>query len=341
MNKTNIEWTTFSANPLKYRRKSDGKVVWGCVKTSPGCARCYSEAIAMRFERGKVFNATNMEELEPFLDEQELHRMQTAKVIGGVKVDGSRCFVGDMTDIFGEWVPDELLDRLFATFALRPSVTWQVLTKRAARLRRYATDEDRPDRIARQMSKRSNGFVSKYPGDNVHLGVSVEDQARADERIPLLLQCPAAVRFLSCEPLLDAVNLHAIWHDGATFDCLTRTCCPFAQPREGGCEGPGCMGVKADWVIVGGESGPGARPCNVGWIRSIVDQCRAVSVPCFVKQLGSVSFDGAKQSCEASACCVHDFAKLKLSDKKGGDPSEWPEELRVRQFPATSRATAR
>src|SRR5262249_34461457 len=109
---------------------------------SPGCAHCYSEALALRYDRGKLFNAANMEELEPFLDDDELRKMLTAKTVGGRQVSGSRCFVGDMTDLFGEWVPDQLLDKLFAVFALRRDVTWQVLTKRAKRMHRYFTAPD-------------------------------------------------------------------------------------------------------------------------------------------------------------------------------------------------------
>src|SRR5262245_8975140 len=124
MQPTSIQWTDYTSNPIKYRRKSDGKTVWGCVKVSPGCAHCYAEAIALRFDRGKVFNAANMEELEPFTDEDELRTLLTSK-----KLSGKRVFVGDMTDVFGEWIPDKMLDRLFAVFALRPDVTFQVLTK--------------------------------------------------------------------------------------------------------------------------------------------------------------------------------------------------------------------
>ncbi len=286
MNTTNIEWTAFSANPLKYRRKSDGKVVWACVKTSPGCAHCYSEGITLRYQRGKLFNAKNMEELEPFLDEAEVRKMLTANTIGGVQVSGSRCFVGDMTDVFGEWVPDELLDRLFAVFALRSDVTWQVLTKRAERMRAYFNDEDEAlMRMAHAASEIDGEKVSAMRGvfargyddegkmdelyleeipNNVWLGVSVEDQKRADERIPHLLATPAAVRFLSCEPLLGSISL--------SFEPGTHA------------HLPGCLLDGIGWVIVGGESGPGARPCDVGWIRSIVEQCKAAGVPLFVKQ---------------------------------------------------------
>lgn len=297
MNRTDIEWTTFSANPIKYRRKSDGKVVWGCVKTSPGCAHCYSEAIALRFARGKLFNARNMEELEPFLDEAEMRTMALATTIAGVPVSGSRCFVGDMTDIFGEWILDNLLNRLFSSvLEMRSNVTWQLLTKRAKRIRHYLDH-----RIASR---------------NIHVGVSVEDQERADERIPHLLKTPAAARFLSCEPLLEYLNLSAWFDDGGI-----------------------------DWCVVGGESGPGSRQCHVSWIRSIVRQCQTAGVPVFVKQLGANVIDHdttAAHTCPEDHCWPDGTKtnghRVLLRDRKGGDPEEWPEDLRVRQFPAVTKA---
>jgi protein gp37 len=340
VNKTDIEWTDLSANPLKYRRKSDGKTVWACVKTSPGCKACYAEAIALRFDRGRLFNAKNMEELEPFLDEAELRKMLTAKTVGGVPVAGSCCFVGDMTDLLGEWVPDDFLDALFAVLAVRSDVTWQVLTKRAGRMAAYFGSDATAVRMARKLAALAkecdlelkvgshpdalNGFLLP----NVWLGISVEDQQRADERIPLLCRTPAAVRFLSVEPMLGPINLHMGRSEGPPTD---------AEPcRE-----------RADllhWIIVGGESGPHARPCDVAWIRSIVEQCRVAGVPPFVKQVGShVLWDGAqggygdgpsnvwpeKPKTEAIAGGFHVY----LKDSKGGDPAEWPEDCRVRQFP--------
>jgi protein gp37 len=290
MNRTSIEWTTFSANPIKYRRKIDGKSVWACIKTSPGCANCYSEAIALRFNRGKLFNAANMEEVEPFLDEAELHKMRTAKTIGGVSVAGSRCFIGDMTDVFGEWIPDDLLNQLFSgTLKLRTDVTWQILTKRAQRMAEY-------------LCWRYGG--GRIPSRNIHVGCSVENQRYADERIPHLLACPAAVRFLSIEPMLGPVTLPSLG---------------FTGPQ-----------TVVDWVIVGGESGLGARPCDFEWIRSIVAQCRAANLPCFVKQVGSlpVSSRGCPIECQ---CSLH----YGFKDRKGGDPAEWPADLRVREFPRT------
>lgn len=131
MQRTSIEWTDFTSNPIKFRRKLDGKTVWACVKCSAGCAHCYSETIALRFNRGKLFNAANMEELVPFLDEDELRQLLTKKTCGGKQVSGSRVFIEDMSDVFGEWVPDHYLDKLLAVFALRPDVTFQLLTNRA------------------------------------------------------------------------------------------------------------------------------------------------------------------------------------------------------------------
>lgn len=246
MNKTAIEWTTFSANPLKYRQKRDGKVVWACVKTSPGCAHCYSEAIAIRYDRGKVFNTTNMEELEPFLDEAELRKMRTAKTVAGVQVSGSRCFIGDMTDLFGEWVPDDLLNQLFTeVLERRTDVIWQLLTKRAERLQRYLSWRWGEGRI---------------PCRNIHLGVSVERQPEADYRIECLRHTPAAVRFLSCEPLIGPLDF-------------------FYGPLDWG------LLTGIHWVIVGSESGPKRRPMQAEWAISIREQCQAAGVDFFMKQM--------------------------------------------------------
>jgi protein gp37 len=335
MNKTSIEWTTFSANPLKYRDAS-GKAVWGCVHASPGCINCYSEALAKRYGRGGPFNLPTMSGLTPFLDDAELHKMLTAKTIKGVPVSGSRCFVGDMTDIFGEWVPDGLLDRLFAVFALRRDVTWQILTKRAERMRDYCSRL--PNRGCNQFVS-INGYGSTsvlwghmhlqpWPLPNVYLGTSVEDQVRYDARIGHILRTDAAVRFLSVEPMLTPIDM-----------------------RMGGMSMPDYSAHNPlpdiDWVIVGGESGHRARPFDVGWARSIVKQCKAARVPVFVKQLGSVvSWDGIQGGYGDGPSNMWPretghwpepkmpggFIK-NLVDRKGGNMSEWPEDLRIRQFP--------
>jgi len=241
MNTTAIGWTDFSANPLKYRT-ADGRVVWGCAKVSPGCTNCYSEALAKRWNKGGPYNDGEMAKLTPFLAAKEVKAMLTSKAIAGKRV-----FVGDMTDVFGEWVSDALLDQLFAAFDVRRDVIWQVLTKRAGRMRDYMDD------------------WKDGPLPNVWLGVSVEDQSRADERIPFLLDTPAAVRFISAEPLLGPIDLMPDW---------------FPLDQISGVD----YGAGLNWVIVGGESGPRFRSCSVEWIEGIVDSCIESSLPVFVKQ---------------------------------------------------------
>jgi protein gp37 len=331
MNRTSIEWTDFTANPLKYRDAA-GRVVWGCAHASPGCEHCYAESLAHRYRKGGPFTAPAMRGRTPFLDEVELRRMLTYR-----PASGHRVFVGDMTDIFGDWVPDALLDRLFAVFALRLDVTWQVLTKRADRLRDYMTDLERE---ARWMTATAD-LIELFDLDEVGLpvlalrdpwlplrncwvGVSAEDQRRADERIPALLQTPAAVRFVSAEPLLGPVTFRR-GQLGAVADCDECRVRNVRVDEDGCCLGCGAdaLSYGLDWVIVGGESGPGARICEMQWVRTVVSQCRDAGVPVFVKQLGSRPVD---------------VARPRLKDRKGGDPTEWPADLQMRQFPAQRTA---
>ena len=365
MNKTSIEWTDYSSNLIKYR-DPDGKVVYGCVKVSPGCANCYASAISKRFSGGE-FTASRQKTLTPFFDEEEARRILRSRATG------KKVFVGDMTDVFGEWVPDEMLDRMFAVFALRPDLVFQVLTKRPERMRAYLASED-PDRYtcideaASDISGESGvGVVTRWPLPNVWLGVSVEDQAAADERIPHLLATPAAVRFLSCEPLLEELSIFNSPIDadaGAPVGLIRRDVQLKPHDVNGPAEYDALWEPGIDWVIVGGESGPGARPCDVGWIRDIVGQCRAAAVPVFVKQLGARPVRTVRGSwinelqrhgpdiqqpygraacwaCRTEECKLlwpgvppHVKRWLPLRDRKGGDMSEWPEDLRVREYPS-------
>lgn len=281
MQTTAIAWTNLSCNPLKYRRKSDGKVV-------------------------RLFNATNMEELEPFLDEKELRRMLTYK-----PASGKRVFCADMTDAFGEWVPDALLDRLFAVFALRPDVTFQVLTKRAERMADYLAPGCGgcgPISHIRQFAgeKAAQDFYSgPWPLPNVHCGVSVEDQPSADKRIGHLLRTPATVRFLSVEPMLGPIaptywyTTHN-WHNWLTGETgIGRTTDNLRSHEQ--------TGQKVDWVICGGESGRPFRPMDLAWLRALRDQCRAAGVPFFMKQNSSLH---------------------------PGDFDSLPDDLKIQEFPA-------
>jgi protein gp37 len=247
-----------------------------------------------------------------------------------------RVFVNSMSDLFHEGVPFDYVDRVFAVMALTPRHTYQILTKRPERMAEYLqrkTVDDFERQPGEHHPHSSYAAVIEtlaenpkldfrprgWPLPNVWLGTSVEDQKRADERIPHLLRCPAAIRFLSVEPLLEAVDLDL-------GDIETAS---------------GESGYRRDfinWVIVGGESGPGARPCNVAWIRSIVEQCRAAGVACFVKQLGSnpgwTEYDANCTSMDTGRFVA---AKPPL-DSKGGDIDEFPADLRVRQFPRTAEA---
>lgn len=314
MNRTKIEWTDFTANPIRYRDAYQ-RSVWACIKASEGCQHCYAESLARRYQ-AREFTAKAMEGVTPFVDEKELKAMLSPTRLPA----GSKCFVGDMTDVFGEWVPFEYLDRLFAVFALRSDVVFQVLTKRPERMREYLGREQ--EAVANgwmaaldEMATSGRLLVEYYiPADfvnplpNVWLGTSVELQRWADVRIPELLATPAAVRFLSCEPLLGEVDLR--YTCGCDFDSRH------------------ILMHGIDWVIVGGESGPGARPCDVGWIRSIVAQCQAAGTKVFVKQLGAMPWT----EWEAG-----ESRRLFLKSRKGGDMAEWAEDLRVREWPLETR----
>lgn len=212
MQETNIGWTDFSSNLLKYR-DALGNVVHACVRISEGCRFCYACALAGRFGRnGKDFTAENMKALTPYFDTDE-----AAQILKSRKIAGKKVFVDDMTDLFGEWVSNEIIDQHFAVFAMRPDVTFQILTKRAERMHDYLSRHDVGLRWAMLISDRQLPDASVAVGwsnnglPNVHLGVSVEDQKNADERIPLLLETPAVIRWASVEPLLSNISLDPAW----------------------------------------------------------------------------------------------------------------------------------
>jgi len=241
-----IEWTDETWNP-----------VTGCTKVSPGCKHCYAERMATRL-RGRhgypeddPFRVT----LHPDRLDQPLRWRQPRRV-----------FVCSMSDLFHPDVPDEYIRSVFVSMETSHKHTFQVLTKRPERMAGFLQD---------WWSMTSPYGEDSYgPAPNVWLGTSVEDQERADERIPHLLKTPAAVRFLSCEPLLGPVAL-SNW-------LPPRPPAYPGYPQEADLAGP-----HLNWVIVGGESGPGARPMNPDWARSIRDQCQAVGVPFFFKQHGA------------------------------------------------------
>lgn len=345
---TSIEWTDRTWNP-----------VTGCRKVSPGCKHCYAEGVARRFwatqypaveiETGGP--AGTMTRARAFTDVMT-HEDRLLEPLSWKKP--ARVFVNSMSDLFHEDVDIEFIDRVFAVMARAESHTFQVLTKRPARMLEYLTHADTPWRIACEAERlnwaddvaddvdMSDVSLDAWPLPNVWLGVSVEDQPRADERIPLLLQTPAAVRFMSAEPLLGEINLENVPLPAPGADVYGLR--GVAQPLSEKDAEPDDWkywtrhSAKLDWVIVGGESGPGARPLSMRWIRSIVAQCQDAAIPVFVKQLGAQWFDpdrrcGVRGSVLAPVDDAVPFTWVKPKNAKGGDPSEWPEDLRVREFP--------
>ena len=250
--------------------------VTGCTKVSPGCAHCYAEDVSKRFWKGRPFDDVRFHDDRLF---QPLHWRKPRRV-----------FVNSMSDLFHEDLKAHQIYEIFRVMSRAPQHTFQVLTKRADRMNVYMKDHPL--------------FVLPH----IWLGVSVENQAMADERLPILHATPAAVRFISAEPLLGPINISP----GSRFAHMS----------------------WLDWVIVGGESGRKARPCNVKWVLDIVKQCRDSLVPCFVKQLGSKPVEaGDKNDPWMSVESSDGTRSLGLHSSKGGDIDEWPEHLRVREFP--------
>lgn len=295
---TNISWTDEVWNPTT-----------GCSRVSEGCRNCYAAALAPRLaamgQKGYTalpWTAKNAP------DNVFLHAERLEKPLRWRKP--RRVFVNSMSDLFHELVPFEFIDRVFAVMALAPHHTYQVLTKRPERMARYFADP-RPEsgpsvrtRVTvaasemdlsgrapaakkRQFSIREwhkigppYGGGVEWPLPNVWLGTSVEDQRAADERIPHLLRTPAAIRFLSCEPLLGKVYLRRVEGFGRLpVDCLTGG---WSVPRN--FEETHRQGPRVHWVIAGGESGPNHRPMKLEWIRSLRDQCKEAGVAFFAKQ---------------------------------------------------------
>jgi protein gp37 len=278
--KTGIEWCDSTWNPTT-----------GCSLVSPGCTNCYAMKVAHRLARMPA----QCEHYAGMTQESKAGPVWTGTVRLNEKAldrplhwtRPRRIFVNSMSDLFHEALPFRDIVRVFQVMTGEcstrpaPAHTYQILTKRAERMRNFFRwlDEqsgDDPEVLALQTLYRHQG-----PPRNVWLGVSVEDQQRADERIPLLLETPAAVRFLSCEPLLGPVDLTRI-NDvpGEWRDALGGR-----WRREGSDRVYEVDERRLHWIIAGGESGPNARPMHPDWARSLRDQCAAAGVPFFMKQM--------------------------------------------------------
>jgi protein gp37 len=291
---SNIEWTEETWNPIA-----------GCSVVSPGCTNCYAMKLAgTRLDKHPKYRGLTQQTKAGPVWTGETRFDAEALLIPLRKKKPTRYFVNSMSDLFAESVPDEWIDQIFAVMALCPQHEFQVLTKRAERMRGYfakavgrsglmmTTKRDNGFNIEREMRIREatsplGSFVGRcddpisFPLPNVWLGVSVEDQKRAVDRIPELLSTPAAVRFLSCEPLLAPLDLRCLDLDGH------REVFPLEGTTE--CEdddgNPMADMPSLDWIIVGGESGPDRRMMDPAWARAIRDHCTSAGVPFFMKQM--------------------------------------------------------
>jgi protein gp37 len=358
---TGIEWTESTWNPIA-----------GCTPVSPGCLNCYAATMAgtrlcnISHQQAKYAgitvkrNGRHVFSGKITFDEKALLaplKWRTPRMV----------FVNSMSDLFHEGVPFEFVDRVFAVMALCPQHTFQVLTKRPERMQEYLQDRrpggdmgcyEADGRYTRHGGTQEilkaiasidhvawgkiipRDFDASWPLKNVWLGVSAENQEQWDIRTAHLRRCPAALRFVSAEPLLGPIDATAAlphhecrcgwkgWlEDPAPIEegahrigvWRPRPMCPGC----GETEGLDYIFAGIDWVIVGGESGAGARPCDLGAIRSIVRQGQAADVACFVKQLGSRPYEQRDG----------DRIEYELASAKGGNPDEWPVGLNVREFP--------
>lgn len=323
-----IAWTEQTWNPIR-----------GCTRISKGCTRCYAEAVAARFsDKGLAY--------EDLARRTPAGPRWTGKL---VVVDEHmadpirwqrprRIFVNSMSDLFHESLPIEAIARVYAVMLLAPHHTFQVLTKRAKRMREVLTDSTFYGRVLEAANEfrgrwpKLTGIAisdpTKFPPRHVWNGVSAEDQPAADERMPELVATPSAVRWVSIEPQLGPVEL-----------------APWAGLYQ--------------WVVIGGESGQGARPFEVAWARSLIAECRDARAAVFMKQLGSNPTanyydEGYRQLFDAEGIerpeplgwdCRDGQPPLDTNmsvrglARAGSEPAEWPLDLRRREFPTEVVAT--
>lgn len=364
---SSIEWTQATWNPIA-----------GCAVVSPGCTNCYAMKMAARHEamstaQGRVspYDGLTKKTKAGSVWNGEMRLVESALDLPITWTKPRTIFVNSMSDLFADGVPDAWIDEVFARMAVTYRHTYQVLTKRSARMRSYLTDPATPGRIwdlvdtggaealINQPGRTGKGMTQykgrNWPLPNVWMGVSTEDQPRAEERVIHLIQSPAAIRFVSAEPLLSGLDLTCLRDEFGWIDALR---------GERHASRPGDYQVfkwlaKLDLVIVGGESGPGSRACWTPAVRSVVSQCERAGVAVFVKQLGAnvqdrndAGFDGEEPNHWPDmdpADVEHDLTgyrdgyqgapvRVHLRDRKGADMEEWPEDLRIRQLPEAAHA---
>jgi protein gp37 len=311
-----IEWTQTTWNP-----------VTGCDRISPGCQHCYALTLAGRLQA--MGQAKYQTEGDPRTSGPGFGvAVHPQALIEPLRWGRPRLvFVNSMSDLFHARVPDAFIAQVFAVMAATGHHTYQVLTKRPVRMARLLDATAFVQTVFDLAAKHHGADVLTWPMPNLWVGTSVETQQFADQRIPKLLKTPAATRFLSCEPLLGPLDLRP-WlpparstctrADGPLTDADRQAVATFRHQLRRMAGRP-----AIDWVIAGGESGPGARPMRLDWVRTLRDQAADAGVAFFCKQLGSC------------------WARDQHADPKGGDWTRWPTDLRVRAWPPVSQGDAR
>lgn len=346
--KSGISWTDNTFNPWS-----------GCTKVSPGCTNCYAETRSARFPNrlggwgvgqprkrtsaanwrlpikwnkeaaeGRFVRCITCDHRWTLLDRSDVTGACPRCGSGAHTRDRPRVFCAALADWLDPEVPIEWLADLLVLIYQTPNLEWQLLTKRPENWRirieqalSYLDGIDEGEMYQNPCDSVAEWLRGKPPA-NVAVGTTVEDQKRANERIPLLLSIPAAIRFLSMEPLLEAVNLFSANRPGNGAYI-----CDFSYKNT-------ALG-DLNWVIVGGESGPAARPFNLEWARSIVDACNKAGVAVFVKQMGDKPYKIIYDCEEAAGTPMSRQIPepLDLRAHHGADPNEWPNDLRVQEFP--------
>ncbi len=296
---TSIQWADYTFNPWE-----------GCTKVSAGCAHCYAEARNARFGGGTAPNwgkgaPRRRTSVHNWNDPRRWNRKCQENIDAGKPFVRPRVFCASLADWLDAEVQIEWFADLLALIWATPHLDWLLLSKRPENWKdrvasafqlvlthRPATDENY------QIVKWGENWLNGRPPAGVQIGVTMEDRDAAAARLDDFLAIPASRRFISAEPLLEEVDFAVRnWSD--------------------------IPGLAVDQIIVGGESGRGARPFDVQWARLIIEDCAAAGVACFVKQLGALAYDSSKSEEDAG---------IFLKDAKGGDMAEWPADLRVREF---------
>ena len=329
---TKIEWTDATWN-----------VIIGCDKVSPGCDHCYAIRTAHRMQANPDPKVS-----EPYagteIDGEWTGRVNVVDSRLGMPLrwrKPRRIFVNAQSDLFHDAVPDGYIARVFAVMALAPQHTFQILTKRHGRMRSLLSSPDFHHAVDEAWMVAPGpegygdmGYPSEYwPLPNVWLGVSTEDQKWADIRIPALLDTPAAVRFISAEPLLGPIDLHGQLDDSGQHRPMPSYWLT-GQPGFNVADGHLEIGPSLDWVIVGGESGPGARPMHPDWARNLRDQCTQAGVAFHFKQWGewvpeSMNLHGAQA--KAAFLNVNGVTRPLIDGKPAAPPMSRGDAMTVRR----------